>query len=83
MNGKEARQIPTLLIHQFMVDEDYIPTFGIQMKEGRNFDLSHPTDSGSFILNEAAVRMMGLKEPVGKWFSIGRERHHHWCDERF
>jgi putative ABC transport system permease protein len=58
-----------LLIHQFMVDEDYIPTFGIQMKEGRNFDLSHPTDSGSFILNEAAVRMMGLKDPVGKWFS--------------
>jgi putative ABC transport system permease protein len=57
------------LIHQFMVDEDYIPTFGIQLKEGRNFDLSHPTDSGNFILNEAAVRMMGLKEPVGKWFS--------------
>ncbi len=60
-----------LLIHQFMVDEDYIPTFGIQMKEGRNFDLSHPTDSGSYILNEAAVRMMGLKDPVGKWFSNG------------
>jgi putative ABC transport system permease protein len=57
------------LIHQFMVDEDYIPTFGIQMKEGRNFDLSQPTDSGNFILNEAAVRMMGLKDPVGKWFS--------------
>jgi ABC-type antimicrobial peptide transport system permease subunit len=58
------------LIHQFAVDEDYLSTFGIGIKDGRNFDFSYPTDSGSFILNETAVRLMELKDPVGKWFSL-------------
>jgi putative ABC transport system permease protein len=62
------------LIHQFAVDDDYISTLGIQMKEGRNFDLSHPTDSVNYILNEAAVRMMGIREPVGKWFNPGYQK---------
>lgn len=58
------------LIHQFAVDEDYIPTFDIKMKDGRNFDFSHPTDSGSFILNETAIKLMEMKDPVGKWFKL-------------
>jgi ABC-type antimicrobial peptide transport system permease subunit len=58
------------LIHQFQVDEDYVPTFDIKMKEGRNFDFSNPTDSGCFVLNETAVREMGMKDPVGKWFKL-------------
>jgi putative ABC transport system permease protein len=62
------------LIHQFIVDEDYIPTLGIQIKEGRNFDFSHPTDSAGYIMNESAVKMMGIKEPVGKWFNPGYQK---------
>lgn len=41
------------------------------MKEGRDFSRTYGTDSAAFIVNEAAVQFMGLKNPVGetvKWF---------------
>jgi len=63
-----------VLIHRFIVDHDYIPTFGIEMAAGRNFSLDHPSDSGDFILNEAAIRQMGMEDPVGKRFTLwGRD----------
>ncbi|MCJ7718297.1 MAG: ABC transporter permease [Anaerolineales bacterium] len=52
------------------VDHDYIPTFGIELAEGRNFSLDHPADSSNFILNEAAIRLMNIKDPIGKRFSL-------------
>jgi len=64
----------SVLIHRFIVDHDYIPTFGIEMAAGRNFSLDHPSDSGDFILNEAAIRQMGMEDPVGKRFTLwGRD----------
>ena len=54
---------------------DYIKTMGIKLKEGRDFSRDFRTDSSGVILNEAAVKRMGLKQPVGeklKW--AGRER---------
>jgi len=67
----EGREEETsMIIHQYIVDHDYIPLFGIELSEGRNFDLNHPSDSGDFILNEAAIRHMGLKDPVGKRFQL-------------
>jgi putative ABC transport system permease protein len=45
------------------VDEDFIPLMNIELVEGRN--LSRPGDSLSeFILNEAAVRALRLRDPV-------------------
>jgi putative ABC transport system permease protein len=38
------------------VDEDYIPTLGMQMAKGRNFSKQMLTDSSGIILNEAAAR---------------------------
>ncbi len=49
---------------------DYIQTLGIKIKEGRDFSKTFATDSSGVILNEAAVKRMGLKNPVGellKW----------------
>jgi putative ABC transport system permease protein len=54
---------------------DYIKTLGIKIKEGRDFSKDFSTDSIGVILNEAAVKRMGLKNPVGellKW--NGKER---------
>ncbi|WP_153797361.1 ABC transporter permease [Foetidibacter luteolus] len=53
------------------VDQDFIKTYNIKMVEGRSFSRSYGTDSSSFILNEAAVKALGLKsasEAVGKDF---------------
>ena len=52
------------------VTHDFGETIGWDLKEGRNFSRDFPTDSGSFILNEAAVKLTGFKNPVGetmKW----------------
>jgi putative ABC transport system permease protein len=37
------------------VDEDYIPTMGMQIKEGRNFSKDMATDSTAMIINETAA----------------------------
>lgn len=52
------------------VSVDYGKAVGWQFKSGRDFSRQFPSDSSGFILNEAAVKFMGLKEPVGeiiKW----------------
>jgi putative ABC transport system permease protein len=45
-------------------DYDFIPTLGMKMIQGRNFDSAFPSDSSAIIINETAVRQLGLKEPV-------------------
>jgi ABC-type antimicrobial peptide transport system permease subunit/AraC-like DNA-binding protein len=53
-----------------LVDPDFGSVVGWKMKEGRDFSRQFLTDSSGFIFNEAAIRQMGLKEPVGetiKW----------------
>jgi len=47
------------------VDESYLKLLGLQIKEGRFFSKSYPTDSLGIVLNEQAVEDFGLKNPVG------------------
>ncbi|MCF6402860.1 ABC transporter permease [Chitinophaga filiformis] len=43
-----------------------IETLGMTMKEGRSFNNNVSSDSTEIIFNEAAVKSMGLTNPVGK-----------------
>jgi putative ABC transport system permease protein len=57
------------------VDDDFLETFKLKMKDGRFFSKDFTSDqSGSFILNEKAVAYLGLKDPVGmkvkSWFGV-------------
>jgi len=62
VEGKtEVVQMPGLF-----VDHDFIKTFGVAMSAGRSFEVSHSTDSSAFLLNQAAVDLIGWKEPLGK-----------------
>ena len=45
---------------------DYGKTVGWQLKEGRGFSKDFATDSAAVVLNEAAVKYMNLKNPVGQ-----------------
>lgn len=57
-------------LSNYSVDEDFFDALGIEILEGRNFSLDRPTDRKSaYILNETAVRKLGIKDPVGKPFS--------------
>ena len=50
---------------------DYGKTIGWHIKDGRDFSRNFLSDSSALILNEAAVRFMGLTNPVGEtitWF---------------
>ena len=59
-----------ILLNQLSVDLDFIETFGISMAEGRAFSTERSTDSSAFILNEEAVKQMGLTNPIGTSFSL-------------
>ncbi len=44
---------------RYAVDEDYIPTLGMEMVVGRNFSPTFGTDSSGVIINETAAKQMG------------------------
>jgi putative ABC transport system permease protein len=46
------------------VDADYVRTLGMQIIAGRNFSSGMPTDSSAIVINEAAVKFLGFKDPV-------------------
>jgi putative ABC transport system permease protein len=47
-------------------DFDMISTLGMTIKDGRDFSGAYPSDSAGIIFNEAAIRFMGLKHPIGQ-----------------
>jgi putative ABC transport system permease protein len=62
---KQSTSIPANI---FYVDENYIPTLGMKVIQGRNFSRDFPSDSSGVIINEAAVRDLGWSSvnPIGK-----------------
>lgn len=49
------------------VTSDFVKTMGLEMADGRDFSRDVASDSTSgFLINEAAARAFGWKEPVGK-----------------
>jgi len=45
---------------------DFIETAGITLKEGRTYSRAFGNEEGNIIFNETAIRIMGLKDPIGK-----------------
>ncbi len=57
------------------VGYDFVETLGMEMKEGRSFSRDYGTEYSKIILNEEAVKMTGLKDPVGKFIKYhGQDR---------
>ncbi|MFC4874582.1 ABC transporter permease [Negadavirga shengliensis] len=48
------------------VNHEFGKTVGWKIKEGRDFSRDFATDSSGFILNETAVKYMGLENPIGE-----------------
>jgi ABC-type antimicrobial peptide transport system permease subunit len=61
--GKTAKDQVNFVVRN--VDYEMIETLGIKLKEGRSFSRQFGADSTKLIFNEAAVKVMGLKNPVG------------------
>ncbi len=45
---------------------DFVKTMNLKLIAGRDFSKEFPTDSVGYLLNEAAVTKIGLKDPIGK-----------------
>lgn len=60
------------------VAHNFLDTYGIPLKAGRDFDFQRASDSTeAFILNEAAIRAIGWSSPeeaIGKQFLYGSRR---------
>jgi putative ABC transport system permease protein len=65
--GKKENR--TFLIHSNFIDQQFIHLLNLKIVEGKNFTGSK-SDSAHFILNETAVKQAGIKDPVGKSFTI-------------
>ena len=62
--GKENQLMKTL---EYNIDEQYIPTLGMQIVAGRNFSPAMQTDSQAMIINETAAKAFGWGDnAVGK-----------------
>jgi len=58
-------------INAGLVDYDYFETFNMGFAEGRGFSKEFATDvSEAYVVNEAAVKAMGMESPIGKRFSF-------------
>jgi len=66
-DGKDPKQ--ALMLHVITIDKDFVPFFKMKMIAGASFT-NAPNDTAHFILNEAAVKESGIKDPVGKRFSM-------------
>ncbi len=54
--GRENQIMKTL---EYLVDEQYLPTLGIELAAGRNFSKAFATDSSKMIINETAAKAFG------------------------
>lgn len=55
----------SIQMQRWRVDENYIPTMGMEMHSGRNFSKDFPSDSSAIIINETAAKMLG-GDPLSK-----------------
>jgi ABC-type antimicrobial peptide transport system permease subunit len=63
---------------QFETDADFVKTTGTTLVAGRDLDnKNYPTDSSALLLNESAVKIMNLKDPIGKTVRTDRGASRH------
>ncbi len=53
-----------MIVTAMRIADDFSKTTGVKMLQGRDFS-GLPADSAHMLLNQAAVKVMGLKNPVG------------------
>lgn len=68
-------QKDSLTFYWISTDYNYLKTYGIKLKKGRFFSPEHATDSTqAFVINEAAVKVLHLKTPLGTTITAGNRK---------
>lgn len=59
----------SLRMIQFGIDEEYIPTMGMDLIAGRNFSLDLGSEESNIIINQTAAKALGIEDdPIGQVF---------------
>ncbi len=72
-----------------LTDEAYVETMGMEMIRGRYFSKEFKADTGKIVLNETAVNLLEMEDPIGKitylfndrtqpYEVIGVVKDYHW-----
>ncbi len=78
LRAENRDQEKAISMQEWRADYDYVPTMGLEIIAGRNFDPRFATDSTGILLNETAVSILEStpEEILGKQlvYNIGEER---------
>ncbi len=66
VESDNEKTVKDISLSSFMVDYDFVPTLQLQILKGRNFSGDF-SDSTSVIINEAALKQIGWKQPLGQY----------------
>jgi len=68
--GKDPNDNP--FFYRLSVDYDFFDIYGLEIVQGRKFSQELGDKSNAYILNETAVKSLGLEEPIGRPFGFRR-----------
>ena len=71
-DGKDPNTRPSFT--QASVGYDFAKTLKLQITQGRDFSKDFGTDSVGYLINEAAMRRIGYKDPVGKRLTFWQKK---------
>ncbi|HJS56190.1 MAG TPA: ABC transporter permease [Chitinophagaceae bacterium] len=63
-----------LIVASMATDVDYTKTMGVKILQGKDFS-GTPADSSNMLINEAAVKAMQLKNPIGTQMRYGSNKY--------
>jgi putative ABC transport system permease protein len=63
-DGKDPEMAP--MIRYSITDFGFFETFGMEIVEGRSFSREHRGDQVNFVINQAAVKYMGMEASLGQ-----------------
>lgn len=55
------------------ISHDFIETLTIEITEGRTFSNTYADEESKIVVNEAAVKMMGVPDPIGRTIQDGQQ----------
>jgi putative ABC transport system permease protein len=65
--GKQPTQENMVGMQSWRVDQEYLKTFGMNIRAGRFFSEEFPSDSGAVVVNQSAAQKFNLgSDPIGK-----------------
>jgi putative ABC transport system permease protein len=62
--GKTADQV--ISFPNMTVDDDFASTLGVEILQGRDFSPDYPSDTNCIFINQEALKIMKLENPIGE-----------------